>query len=223
MLGGLSPSRPGSQPFGPRADPAASRRPRARRPCWRSGPASAGYLTVSAPALATCPSWSPVPPLAPIAPTILPPATSGSPPSERHRAAQGQDRGAPFAERILERFGRAAEQCRRPRLVDRHRHRTVLGVIHALEIDQLAAGIDDRDHVGDGRDIFRLRLGRCRGLFGVVEAERHAIGRDRLRPSPGAARQRREHKQQHYRTRHRHLPNYDTGLTPPIRLKGGVY
>src|SRR5262249_9838758 len=43
---------------------------------------AASYLTVSAPALHATASWSPVAPLQPIAPMILPPSTSGKPPGE---------------------------------------------------------------------------------------------------------------------------------------------
>lgn len=40
------------------------------------------YLIMSAPALQATPSWSPVAPLQPIAPMILPPSISGKPPGD---------------------------------------------------------------------------------------------------------------------------------------------
>src|SRR5436190_23647920 len=43
---------------------------------------SRDYFTVSAPALQATASWSPVAPLQPTAPMILPPSTSGKPPGD---------------------------------------------------------------------------------------------------------------------------------------------
>src|SRR6185312_13749081 len=43
---------------------------------------SLSYFTVSAPALQATASWSPVAPLQPTAPMILPPSTSGIPPGD---------------------------------------------------------------------------------------------------------------------------------------------
>ena len=40
------------------------------------------YLRASTPAMQVCESWAPAPPLQPIAPTILPPTTSGKPPCD---------------------------------------------------------------------------------------------------------------------------------------------
>src|SRR5436190_24267516 len=53
------------------------------------------YLTLSAPALQATASWSPVAPLQPMAPMILPPSTSGKPPGEATRVGSSVEAKAP--------------------------------------------------------------------------------------------------------------------------------
>ena len=111
----------------------------------RPGMTEKPYFTVSAPALQATASWSPVAPLQPTAPMILPPSTSGSRRAmPRRRRVQCGDIGAGGSlHHVVEDLRRTAKTRRRAGLVLRDRHRSHLRVVHLVEIDQLTMRIDD--------------------------------------------------------------------------------
>ena len=117
------------------------------QPAAPRSPLESAYLIVSAPALQATPSCAPVAPLQPIAPMILPPSTSGKPPgeavgggSQRRDVAAGRRR-----HHVGENLGRPPEAGRGAGLADRDADRGDLGLIHLLQGDQFAVGVDHRD------------------------------------------------------------------------------
>src|SRR5260370_19792733 len=125
---------------------------------------------------------------------------------KRHCPAQREDCVAPAGERVLEYLARPAEQGGGASLFDRDLDRAELRVVHALEIDQEPAVIDDGDRIGRRPDLRDFGDRRGGGLLGIGDTDRRAIGRRRsvagrrrwrsLRARLTAARQRRQQGQQ---------------------------
>ena len=130
--------------------------------------------------LAGLPSCWPVPPLQPIAPTILPPTTIGMPPSEAmmpSSVSAGQPRAA-GGDAILEHLGGAAEDRGGLRLVLRNRDRGELAIVHPLEVDEIAGRRDDGDAHRPAVLLGFVDGGRG-GLLRGFDVERFAIRRRR--------------------------------------------
>src|SRR4029077_10942453 len=85
---------------------------------------------------------------------------------DRDRAMQRQYRVATTGDRILEDLCRPAEKGGRARLFDGDLDRTELGVVHALEVDQEAAVVDDRDRIRRGTGLRHFSVGRSSRLLG---------------------------------------------------------
>jgi len=78
---------------------------------------------------------------------------------------QRQEGVATTGDRILEDLGRSAKQGGRARLFDGDLDRAELGVVHALEVDQEAPVVDDRDRVRRGAGLRHFGGGGRRRLL----------------------------------------------------------
>src|SRR5260370_15276275 len=100
----------------------------------------------------------------------------GKPALQRGSAVQSQDGRAAAGERILEDLARPPEQGGGAGLVYGDLDRSQLGVVHSLEVNQKPAMVEDGNGIGRGPDLFDFLDGCRRGLLGVVDADRRAIG-----------------------------------------------
>jgi len=104
------------------------------------------YFTAATPACETTSSCEPVPPLAPIAPTTLPPPRSDSRRAKRSRRQASVDKRRRGPCRAIFRTPLStAIACRRARLVLRNADGRILAIVLLLEINEIAGRTNDRD------------------------------------------------------------------------------
>ena len=157
---------------------------------------------------------------------ILPPSTSGNTAGRcgrRGRIQRGDIGAGRSLHHVVEDLRRAAKARRRAGLVLRDRHRPMLGVVHLVEIDELAMRIDDGNGelpvAGRFRGLGNDRLDDISGAIGgdrisVRDIERHLV-RHRRRsgrlpaagPEPGRRSSRPRKPQE--------SPKYSDACLPP--------
>ena len=152
----MASGRPGSSSGGPGSAVArlmARSRPSQASTSTRSPTAWAAAAPSSASSLSSSADEAP---LTPIAPTTSPSCTIGIPPCSGTARARCSAEARPPDGLVLEVLARPAVDRRRAGLVGRDVDARDLRGVGAVEVEQLAARVDDG---GDGRDTAPLRLG----------------------------------------------------------------